>query len=76
MDYANYTMSSLFAQLGLANDEMSIQRFSHQHPLDNNTLLADAPFWNDSQAEFIREQIWQDSDWVEVIDQLDLMLRR
>ena len=76
MDYSAHNIPSLFAQLGLTNDEVSIQRFTHQHKLDNMTLLADAPFWNRTQAEFLREQIWQDSDWAEVIDQLDLMLRR
>ncbi|RJG51196.1 DUF2789 domain-containing protein [Motilimonas pumila] len=76
MDYSQPTISRLFSQLGLDNDEVSIQRFARQHQLDNTTLLADAKFWNDSQADFIREQIWQDSDWAEVIDQLDNMLRQ
>ncbi len=75
MDCSQHNITSLFGQLGLDNDEVSIQRFLHKHNLDRGTLLADANFWNDSQADFIREAIWQDSDWAEIIDQLDVMLR-
>lgn len=37
--------------------------------------LEDAPFWNDAQAALLREKILDDSDWAEVIDQLNLTLR-
>jgi hypothetical protein len=37
--------------------------------------LADAPFWSQAQAQFLREEIYEDADWAEVVDQLNLMLR-
>lgn len=69
------TLGMLFAQLGLDNDELSIKRFIHQHKLESGVLLYDADFWNESQAGFLQEAIYQDADWAEIIDQLDSMLR-
>ena len=76
MFLANQTLPSLFAQLGLADDELSIKRFISQHSLASGTRLYQADFWNQSQAQFIREAIYEDADWAEVIDQLDVMLRK
>ena len=53
-----------------------IDAFIHDHrPLDNSVQLADAEFWSPTQREFLREALEQDSDWSEVIDQLDTRLR-
>ncbi|QUM77968.1 DUF2789 domain-containing protein [Moritella sp. 24] len=76
MFLATQTLEMLFAQLGLDNDELSIKRFIHQHKLNAGVLLFEAPFWNDSQAMFIKEAIYEDADWAEIIDQLDVMLRK
>ncbi|QQM76320.1 DUF2789 domain-containing protein [Aeromonas caviae] len=76
MELLTHDMTALFAQLGLANDETSLHRFIHDHPLDNQTLLPEAPFWTPSQAGFLRDALWNDSDWAEAIDQLDVMLRQ
>jgi hypothetical protein len=38
--------------------------------------LADAFFWTKSQAEFLRDEILDDADWAEVVDQLDVLLRK
>ena len=38
--------------------------------------LADAFFWTPAQAAFLREKIQEDADWAEIVDQLNLMLRR
>ncbi|MFB2867092.1 DUF2789 family protein, partial [Aeromonas veronii] len=51
-------------------------RFVHDHPLDNETLLPEAGFWNAAQASFLRDALWNDSNWCEAIDQLDVMLRQ
>lgn len=75
MFLATQTLDMLFAQLGLENDELSVKRFIHQHKIQAGVLLYEAPFWNDSQAMFLQEAIYQDADWAEVIDQLDTMLR-
>jgi Protein of unknown function (DUF2789) len=68
--------SDLFAQLGLPNDEYAIQRFIASHaPLSPDFRLPEAPFWTPAQAAFLREAILQDSDWVEMVDQLSVALR-
>nr|WP_198439069.1 DUF2789 domain-containing protein [Moritella sp. F3] len=72
---ATQTLATLFAQLGLENDELSIKRFIHQHKLEASVLLFEAPFWNKSQARFLQESIYEDADWAEVIDHFDTMLR-
>ena len=76
MDMSEHSLSSLFAQLGLANDAGAIEQFIEQHkPLAPAVALADAEFWNTGQAAFITESLSDDSDWAELVDQLDAMLR-
>ena len=75
MELSQHSVSDLFAQLGLPNDDVDIQAFVAQHrPLSGGLRLADAPFWSGAQARFLREEILEDADWAEVIDQLNLML--
>ncbi|GHC35973.1 hypothetical protein GCM10010096_01320 [Alcaligenes pakistanensis] len=73
-----FRFHDLFAQLGLPNTPEAIASFLEQHrPLPNDVLLADAPFWSESQAEFIREKRLQDSpEWIQIIDQLSEALRQ
>ncbi|PJG60543.1 DUF2789 family protein [Aeromonas cavernicola] len=71
-----HDLSALFTQLGLANDELSLHRFVHDHRLDNETLLPEAPFWSEAQACFLRDALWHDSHWCQAIDQLDVLLRQ
>lgn len=76
MDTSRHTMSALFAQLGLPSDPENIQAFIDSHQsLRGSEALADADFWTDAQALFLRESIAEDSDWSEVVDQLDASLR-
>ena len=76
MDTSEHNMSALFAQLGLPSDPASVDSFIDSHKsLRDTDQLADAAFWNDSQAMFLRESIAEDSDWSEVVDQLDASLR-
>lgn len=75
MDLSTHSMSDLFSQLGLPSDEADIQAFvAAQRPLPGVERLADAPFWTEAQARFLREEILEDADWAEVVDQLNLML--
>jgi hypothetical protein len=75
MDLTNNSVSDLFAQLGLPNEEQDIQQFAAAHrPLMGDGLLHEAPFWNDSQADFLREQHREDAAWAPAVDQLNLML--
>lgn len=66
----------LFEQLGLPADVPGIAAFVQSHsPLDARTRLEDAAFWTPAQAALLREHIQDDSDWAEVVDQLNLALR-
>lgn len=67
-------MPQLFEQLGLESDNSAIAQFIKQHPLPADTLLKDAPFWTKSQRQFISDSLQQDSDWAEVVDQLNTLL--
>ncbi len=76
MEPAIHRFHDLFAQLGLPNDAQAITQFLAQHtPLPDGIPLADAPFWTPAQASFLREALEQDSDWAELVDQLNEALR-
>lgn len=70
-----FTMTDLFRQLGLPSDAQAIETFIRQHQgvCRQHTLVA-APLWNDSQRQFLKEAIAQDSDWAIVADKLTSQL--
>jgi hypothetical protein len=75
MDLSVHNLSSLFDQLGLQSDQSAVERFIEMHrPIATDVLLADAPFWTSAQASFLRDELIKDSDWVEVVDQLNVRL--
>ncbi|MDO5103711.1 MAG: DUF2789 family protein [Lautropia sp.] len=71
------SFTDLFLQLGLPSSPEQIADFiAEHHPLSDQVLLADAPFWNTAQAQFIREQRQLDEPpWNLLIDQLSEALR-
>lgn len=69
-------MPELFAQLGLENSNLAIARFIQFHYLPPQTPITSATFWSSSQRRFLDECLQQDSDWCELVDQLDSRLRR
>ncbi|MBA6225048.1 DUF2789 domain-containing protein [Colwellia sp. MB02u-18] len=76
MDLSKHNMTSLFAQLGLKNSDEEIERFiASNRGIPVNQALADADFWSNGQAQFLQEAIVLDSDWSEVVDSLDALLR-
>lgn len=76
MDTSTHTVETLFEQLGLASDPASVERFiAERKPIPADIRLSEAPFWNASQARFLREGIAADSDWAEIIDDLDTRFR-
>ncbi|MEC5384812.1 DUF2789 domain-containing protein [Uliginosibacterium sp. H3] len=76
METTEHSFANLFAQLGLANDEESIQAFIQEHsPLHDSIDLHCAPFWTVAQANMIRESLKADSDWAIAVDQLNVSLR-
>ncbi|RRJ83244.1 DUF2789 domain-containing protein [Aestuariirhabdus litorea] len=77
MDRSEHSMYTLFEQLGLAGSDQEIVDFVAQYgPLPREVALADAPFWNRAQAQFLREEIAKDGDWAELVDELDALLRK
>ena len=71
-----HTLSDLFAQLGLPDADDEINYFIHQHrPIPAAVSLEKATFWNNGQSQFIHEALYEDSDWAELVDQLDTRLR-
>ncbi|MGZ8161936.1 MAG: DUF2789 domain-containing protein [Methylobacter sp.] len=76
MDTSLHTIQTLFCQLGLADSDEQIQAFIETHrPLPPNITLCEANFWNQAQAEFLAEAVEEDSDWCELVDELDCLLR-
>lgn len=77
MDTSKHTLSTLFEQLGLPADEDGIKKFIAQHsPLPREIALQDAPFWSPGQSQFLEEGLEDDSDWAELIDELDALMRQ
>lgn len=77
MDIGFHRLPDLFAQLGLPDDEAEVERFIERHRgLADEVRLEEAPCWTPAQARLLREGLLQDADWAEVIDQLNLALRR
>ncbi len=75
MEAPMHSLSNLFAQLGLPQDEDAVERFIRTHsPIPTSLALSEAPFWTPAQAAFLREEILMDADWAEVIDELNVRL--
>ena len=76
MDTTKHTFTTLFEQLGLPSDEGSIESFIENYsPLPAEIALQDAPFWSEGQSNFLEEGLEEDSDWAEIIDELDARMR-
>ncbi|MFJ2326107.1 MULTISPECIES: DUF2789 domain-containing protein [Pseudomonas] len=77
MESPTHSLPSLFKQLGLPDDPVNIDKFLTTHsPLKPELHLADAFFWTKSQSQFLRDEILDDADWAEVVDQLNVLLRK
>lgn len=71
-----YTLSDLFAKLGLPHSPQAIAAFiDKHHPLPQAEPLASAAFWTAEQATFLRQARDSSSDWAEVVDELNSLLR-
>ena len=76
MDTSIHSLQALFLQLGLLDRPENIQSFIERHKgLAPEMPLPQAGFWSASQASFLREAVEDDSDWCEVVDELDRLLR-
>ena len=77
MDTSSHTMQALFEQLGLPSEPKQIDAFIASHRTETGRdPLEGAPFWSPSQAHFIQEALYQDSDWAEVVDELNVRLHQ
>jgi len=76
MDTGIPTLNDLFAQLGLPSWTADIDRFIATHgPLPESVQLHEASFWSPAQAAFLREEVSEDSEWAELIENLNVRLR-
>jgi hypothetical protein len=76
MENPIHSIVSLFDQLGLDSSKEGINNFIDKHgQLAENIELHQANFWNASQASFLKQTLDDDADWVEIVNQLDAMLR-
>jgi hypothetical protein len=76
MESYHTKMQDLFAQLGLPNEQKSIEDYIQKHKgLAPRTHIEDAVFWTPQQADFIKEALIEDAEWAELIDQLNALLR-
>ncbi|MBP0940951.1 DUF2789 domain-containing protein [Pseudomonas alliivorans] len=76
MELPNPDLPGLFAQLGLDNDETSIDAFVAQHRLSDDVKLIDAEFWTPQQAAFLKEELRADAEWAPVVDELNVLLHK
>ncbi|MCL1623561.1 DUF2789 domain-containing protein [Moraxella sp. Tifton1] len=70
----DYTLNQLFKQLGLDNSDAAIDSFIRTNQLSQQTMLIDAPFWNEQQRSFLKEEYKLDSVWSLTIDELNTLL--
>ena len=72
-----HTITLLFDQLGLNSSDAEINKFvTKNSPLSKDVELYKAKFWNSSQAICLKQMKEEDADWSDIVDQLDVMLRR
>jgi hypothetical protein len=70
-----HTMTDLFLQLGLPADAPAIATFIEKHAGACQTCtLPYAKIWNDSQRDFLKEAIAEDSDWAMPAERLTSLL--
>jgi len=52
-------------------DDHAIADFISRHQLPADVHIAEAPFWNDGQRQFLAEQLRADARWTTIVDQLN-----
>lgn len=74
MEAGYHSLSALFEQLGLAASHSEIETFLATHRLKEGQAITEADFWSESQIEFLKESLEDDSDWAEQVDELSTLL--
>ena len=76
MELTTPTLATLFEQLGLESDPVSIDAFISSHFLPENIKLSEADFWTPQQARFLKEELREDAEWALVVDELNERLHQ
>jgi len=71
MDTTESSMTNLFLQLGLSADKDDIAAFLRDHQLPAAVRVSEAPFWNEGQRQFLREEWREDAEWAIAVDALN-----
>ena len=69
-------INMLFEQMGMDGDDAAVEKFIQENQLAQSVQLSDAPFWNDSQRKFLKEEYHADAGWIEIIDELNTRLHK
>jgi hypothetical protein len=72
----HHDICTLFAQLGLPNDALSISRFIQHYGLPASMSIFYASWWTPAQLNFLKTAIEDDADWAPVVDELNELLHR
>jgi len=66
----------LYTGIDRSVTEQGIDSFIEKNsPLAGSVELHEAKFWNTCQSSFLKQVLDEDAEWVEVVNQLDVMLR-
>lgn len=76
MSNAEKSINMLFEQLGMDGSDEAIDQFVLANQLPKDVKLVDAPFWNDNQRKFLKDEYRLDAGWVEFIDDLNARLHK
>jgi Protein of unknown function (DUF2789) len=74
MELITHDLSQLFEQLGLPSSSNDINSFIAAHRLSGEVPIAQAWFWDVSQAQFLAKALADDSDWSNAVDALSARL--
>jgi hypothetical protein len=61
MDTCQHNLNTLFAQLGLANNQTDIDTFIEHHKLKSTEKITEASFWNTAQKQLIQESLAEEA---------------
>ena len=71
MDTTPTSMTNHNQQHGQPAGKHEIAAFLRAHQLPEDVRVSEAPFWNDGQRQFLREEWGEDADWAIVVDALN-----
>ena len=76
MEISAQKLSALFDRLGLDSNDQAIRTFIDKHrPLPRQTPLHEANIWSQMQAAILEQAIKEDTNWTELVEQLEALLK-